>query len=56
MVSDAGIAKRALAAYRDGAGEFADYLIREQAMAAGAVEVVTFYRAVRGESGFRVLG
>jgi len=56
VVSDARIARRALAAYRGGAGDFADYLIREQALAAGAVEVVTFDRAVRGEPGFKVLG
>lgn len=56
VVSDAGIARRALAAYRDGTGDFADYLIREQALAAGAGEVVTFDRAVRGEPGFKVLG
>jgi predicted nucleic-acid-binding protein len=56
VVPDAGIARRAVAAYRDGAGDFADYLIREQALAAGAVEVVTFDRALKGESSFRVLG
>ena len=56
VVSDAGIARRALAAYRDGAGDFADYLIREQALAAGALEVVTFDRALKGEPGFKVLG
>ena len=56
IVSDSGIAKRALAAYRDGPGDFADYLVREQALAAGASEVVTFDRALRGETGFKVLG
>jgi predicted nucleic-acid-binding protein len=56
VVSDAGIARRALAGYRDGAGDFADYLIRGQALAAGAVEVVTFDRAVKGEPSFKVLG
>ena len=56
VVSDAGIARRAVAAYRDGAGDFADYLIREQALAAGALEVVTFDRALKGEPGFKVLG
>lgn len=55
MVADAGIVRRALAAYRDGAGDFADYLIREQALSAGAVAVVTFDRSVKGEPGFRVL-
>lgn len=56
VVSDARIARRALAAYRDGNGDFADYLIREQAVAAGADEVVTFDRALKGEPGFKVLG
>ena len=56
MVSDSGIAKRALAAYRDRPGDFADYLVREQALAAGASEVVTLDRALRGETGFKVLG
>ena len=56
VVSDAGIARRALAAYRAGNGDFADYLIREQALAAGAAEVVTLDRSVKGEAGFRLLG
>lgn len=56
MVADSGIVRRALAAYREGAGDFADYIIREQAMSAGAAEVVTFDRAVKGESAFKLLG
>lgn len=56
VVADPGIARRALAAYREGTGDFADYLIREQSMAAGASEFVTFDRALRGEPGFKVLG
>ena len=56
MVSDSAVARGALAAYRAGSGDFADYLIREQALAAGASEVVTFDRALRGETGFKVLG
>ena len=56
LVSDSGVARGALAAYRTGSGDFADYLIREQALAAGASEVVTFDRALRGETGFKVLG
>lgn len=55
VVSDAAAVERALAAYRSGLGDFADYLIREQARAAGAAEVMTFDRALRGESGFRVM-
>jgi predicted nucleic-acid-binding protein len=55
MVAETGIVRRALAAYREGAGDFAVYLIREQALMAGTSEVVTFDRAVKGEAGFRVL-
>ena len=55
VVADAGIAERALRAYRHGKGDFADYLIREQGRAAEADEVVTFDRALKGEDGFRVL-
>jgi predicted nucleic-acid-binding protein len=55
VVADAAITARALAAYRDGQGDFADYLIREQAFANEAVEVVTFDRTLKGEPGFRVL-
>ena len=56
VVSDAAIAENALAAYRAGKGDFADYLIREQSRAMRATEVVTFHRALKGENGFRVLG
>jgi predicted nucleic-acid-binding protein len=56
VVTDPGVARGALAAYRDGSGDFADYIIREQALAAGASEVVTFDRALRGETGFKILG
>ena len=56
VVPDTDIARRALASYRDGSGDFADYLIREHAFAAGAATVVTFDRAVKGEPGFRILG
>ncbi|MFI5311428.1 MAG: PIN domain-containing protein [Gemmatimonadales bacterium] len=54
-VSDAATVDGALAAYRAGRGDFADYLIREQSRAVEATEVVTFDRALRGEEGFRVL-
>lgn len=55
VVADAGVAERALRAYRYGKGDFADYLIREQARAAEADEVVTLDRALKGEDGFRIL-
>ena len=56
VVSSAANAENALAAYRAGKGDFADYLIREQSRAMRATEVVTFDRALKGENGFRVLG
>ena len=55
VVADATITSRTLSAYRDGRGDFADYLIREQAMAHEAIEVVTFDRTLKGEAGFRIL-
>ena len=54
-LSDAATVEDALAAYRAGKGDFADYLIRAQALAADATEVVTFDKALRGEDGFRIL-
>ena len=56
VVNDPGVADRALAAYRDGKGDFADYVIREQGRAAGASDVATFDRALKGEDGFRLVG
>ena len=43
---------RALAAYREGRGDFADYLIREHTRAAGAETVATFDRKLLGDPGF----
>lgn len=45
----------ALDAYRDGRGDFADYVIGAANREAGCVETVTFDRRLRGASGFRVL-
>jgi predicted nucleic-acid-binding protein len=55
VVTDTSVAERSLEAYRNGKGDFADYLIREQAFAADATEVVTFDRALKGDAGFRVI-
>jgi predicted nucleic-acid-binding protein len=46
---------RALQAYVAGKGDFADYLIREHARAAGADTVATFDRALFNEGGFSKL-
>jgi predicted nucleic-acid-binding protein len=46
---------RALAAYASGKGDFSDYLIREQALAAGYDQVGTFDKALFREAGFVAL-
>jgi predicted nucleic-acid-binding protein len=56
VVSDAASIEAALDAYRAGRGDFADYVIREQSRAAEASEVVTCDRALKGESGFGLIG
>ena len=56
VLADAAIAENALAAYRAGKADFADYLIREQSRAAGAKEVVTCDRALKRENGIRIIG
>jgi predicted nucleic-acid-binding protein len=43
---------RALEAFISGKGDFADYLIREQARAQGCEKMVTFDRALLKEKGF----
>lgn len=43
---------RALDAFRSGKGDFADYLIRERARAAGCEAVATFDKALLKETGF----
>jgi len=55
VVAAPAVIERSLAAYRKGKGDFADYLVREQARAIDAGDVVTFDRALKGEDGFRVL-
>jgi predicted nucleic-acid-binding protein len=56
VVTDARSIESALDSYRVGRGDFADYLIRSQAQRAGATEVVTFDRALKGDAGFRIVG
>jgi predicted nucleic-acid-binding protein len=50
--TDADLLVRALAAFSAGKGDFADYVIREQAAAAGCTAVATFDRALLKERGF----
>jgi predicted nucleic-acid-binding protein len=56
VVANAAIVDRALESYRNGKGDFADYMLREQARAAGADEVATFDRALKGADGFKLVG
>lgn len=44
---------RALASFSSGKGDFADYVIREQAIAAGCDVVATFDGALLKEAGFK---
>lgn len=46
---------RALADYRKGPGDFADYLIGYGAQAAGAVETLTFDQKLKNHPAFRLL-
>lgn len=55
-VEGAAALESAVRSYATGRGDFADYLIRERSRAAGATEIVTFDRALKGEEGFRVIG
>ena len=54
-LSDETVVRRAIDRFERGRGDFADYLIAEQSLAAGATEVLTFDRALKREPGFRLL-
>lgn len=47
---------RVLRAFADGRGDFADYLIRERAVAAGCETVQTFDKDLQAEAGFSAPG
>ena len=51
-IADAEITHRALTAYRSKRGDFADYVIRERAQAAGCTAVATFDKRLHAEAGF----
>lgn len=51
---DADMSARALDAYQAGRGDFADYVIREDARAAGADTIATFDKALLKDQGFRL--
>jgi predicted nucleic-acid-binding protein len=45
---------RAIAAYEEGAGDFADYLLREHAKAAGCHRVATFDTILHSDDMFAI--
>ena len=51
-IGNADLVYRALAAYRAGKGDFADYVIREHALAAGCSSVATFDKRLWAEPVF----
>ncbi len=51
--ASADLLVRALASFASGKGDFADYVIQQQATAAGCTTVTTFDRALLKEGGFR---
>lgn len=53
---DKDVLWHALADYRTGPGDFADYVIGRQGTAAGCATTVTFDRDLRGSAFFDVLG
>jgi predicted nucleic-acid-binding protein len=52
VVESAATVRQATQRYRDGAGDFADYLIRELAVVQGVGELLTFDKALLKEQGF----
>jgi predicted nucleic-acid-binding protein len=52
-LGQADLAYRALEAYRAGKGDFADYVIRERALAAGCTSLATFEKQLWAEVGFQ---
>ena len=55
VIEERDVARRALADYRRGPGDYADYVIGWQNRQAGCGETATFDRALRGNDLFRVL-
>jgi predicted nucleic-acid-binding protein len=52
-LSDKDLIHRALGAFRTGRGDFADYVIRERARAAGCAIIATFDKQLWAEEGFQ---
>lgn len=51
-IAESDLIHRALAAFRSGKGDFADYVIRERALAAGCASLATFDKRLWAERGF----
>lgn len=54
-IQDRELVRRALAQYRQGRADFADYLIGWQSRQAGCADTVTFDQKLEGASGFALL-
>lgn len=54
-IADRDLVRRALAAYRDGRGDFADYLLGARNVAAGCTTTVTFDAALKRSELFQVI-
>jgi predicted nucleic-acid-binding protein len=55
-IQDSDLVRYALEEYRQGRGDFADYLIGWQNRRAGCIDTVTFDRKLKKASGFAFLG
>ena len=51
-IDDSDVVHAALAAFRAGRGDFADYVIRERALSAGCSSIATFDKRLWSEQGF----
>ncbi|HLX06644.1 MAG TPA: type II toxin-antitoxin system VapC family toxin [Thermoanaerobaculia bacterium] len=54
-VQDRSLVRHALLDYRQGRGDFADYLLGRQGFAAGCADTITFDRKLSGTAGFSVI-
>jgi predicted nucleic-acid-binding protein len=54
-VQDRGLVRRALADFRQGRADFADYLLGRHSLEAGCADTITFDRKLNGAAGFSVL-
>lgn len=55
-VQERDLVRYALADYRTGRADFADYVLGRQCLVAGCADTVTFDRKLKGAAGFSLLG